>query len=48
MWWLVYVAPDSDYYRLHANVLFQRDMTQITDLSVYPVDVFAYSYTGNR
>ena len=42
MWWLVYVAPDLDYYRLHANVLFRRGVAEIMGLSVHPADVFAY------
>ena len=44
----MYVAPVSDYYRLHANMLFRRGVAEVMGLSASPADFFAYSCTGKR
>ena len=48
VWWLVYVAPESNYCRLHANVLFRRNVVGVMGLMTYPADFLTYWSVGIR
>ena len=42
----MYVAPDSNYCRVHANVLLRRNVVGVMGLVTYPADFLVYWCLG--